>query len=186
MGLTGGIAVRSCWCVSEPIGPASRSEWSRTCRERRSRNARGKTAGSTGRSAGTCRPHRRSESARGTRSRQASEDPATGASSTALPWCAEIARDVFAPDVRLASHRDDRAAPRWSPLSKGSSPRSSGGGRTIEPALRLRRDGFRRNRRAGRHAHLDHDQSQKGLHGVGADAHPTRNLFAAQALQEML
>ena len=56
----------------------------------------------------------------------------------------------------------------------------------IESLLRLGHDNFSHDCGAGRDSCLDHNQSQKGLHCVGADVHPIRNLLAAQALQQVL
>src|SRR5580698_8973933 len=40
--------------------------------------------------------------------------------------------------------------------------------------------------RSGRHAHLDHDQPQKDLNGVGADFHSICDFFASQTLEKQL
>jgi hypothetical protein len=58
--------------------------------------------------------------------------------------------------------------------------------RKIESLLRLGHNNFPHNCRAGRNSRLDHNQSQKCLHCVGADVHPIRNLLAAQAFQQVL
>jgi len=55
----------------------------------------------------------------------------------------------------------------------------------IWPLGRLRHHNLSDDCRAGGDSCLDHNQSQKGLHCVGADAHPIRNLFAAQALHQI-
>src|SRR5258708_3107700 len=52
--------------------------------------------------------------------------------------------------------------------------------------LGLGHDNFTHNCRAGSHAHLDHNQSQKCLNRVGAELHPIRNCPAAHALQQVL
>src|SRR6266436_2169132 len=55
----------------------------------------------------------------------------------------------------------------------------------IWPLGRLRHHNLSDDCRAGGDSCLDHNQSQKGLHCVGADAHPIRNLFAAQAVHQI-
>ena len=51
--------------------------------------------------------------------------------------------------------------------------------------LGLGHDNFTHNCRAGGYSHLDHNQSQKCLHRVGAELHPIRNGLAAHALQQV-
>ena len=47
-------------------------------------------------------------------------------------------------------------------------------------------ENFPHHCRARRGTGLDHDQSQKGFHGAGAEVHPIRDYLTAHALQQIL
>jgi hypothetical protein len=84
--------------------------------------------------------------------------------------------------VPLASLADNPAVKCQRQLFEWVSPETSCGerrGMKIESLPRLAHDNFSHNCPAGRNTHLRHDQSEKGLHCVGADVHPIRNLLAA-------
>jgi hypothetical protein len=48
--------------------------------------------------------------------------------------------------------------------------------------VRICGNGLSKNSRAGRDAHLDHDETQESLHGIRADAHSITDLFACKTL----
>lgn len=52
--------------------------------------------------------------------------------------------------------------------------------------LSLDRQNFSHNRRTRRDSRLDHDQSQKGLHCIGAEVHLICDVLVSYALQQVL
>ena len=77
------------------------------------------------------------------------------------------------------SHRQERL-PSEMKLRLGEPQRSNGGAREAGSDNSCEYPGTAAD------PHLDHDQPEKGVHGVGTDVHSIRDLFVGKALQQQL
>ena len=56
----------------------------------------------------------------------------------------------------------------------------------FRPLTHRMREDFPHNAGAAGHPHLEHDKPQEGLHRIGTNAHPARDLLAGEAQHQQL